>query len=122
MSMFDFDEVWGDFFSSYTVTRFGAGAKNNEGKWVAGLPEVITFEGMPPQPLNEKELMKLEDGEKVGTIQKVYTSFPLRTREGAQDADRVTFEGEEHEVIKVDTRDILGNYYKAVIRKIQGDS
>lgn len=122
MSMFDFDDIWDDFFVGYTVTRFGAGSKNSEGKWVIGTPEVIAFEGMPPQPLDENDLKKLEDGEKVGSLQKLYTSFPLRTREGAQDADRVTFEGHQHEVIKVDTRDILGNYYKAVIRRVQGDS
>lgn len=122
MSMFDFDDIWSDFFISYSGTRFGPGAKNNEGKWVPGLPEVITFDGMPPQPLTEKDLQKMDDGEKVGSLQKIYTSFPLHGREGDLDADRISFEGEQHEVVQIDTRDIMGNYYKAVIRKIQGDS
>ena len=119
--LFDFNQVWGDQFIAYTLVRFMPGYVNNEGVYVPGTSTTQTINGMPPQPLNEKELMQFTDGQKIQDIQKIYTSFPARVRTGDTNADRFQFEGQEYEVIKVETRDILGNYYKATVRKIQGD-
>lgn len=120
--LFDFNQVWGDQFISYTLIRYSAGSDNAEGVYVPGASTTQIIQGMPPQPLNEKELMQFTDGQKTQDIQKIYTSFPVRVRTGEINADRFQFEGKEYEVIKVETRDILGNYYKATVRKIQGDS
>lgn len=119
--LFDFNQVWGDQFIDYTLIRYSAGADNAEGVYVPGASTTQTIQGMPPQPLNEKELMQFTDGQKIQDIQKIYTSFPVRVRTDEVNADRFQFEGQEYEVIKVETRDILGNYYKATVRKIQGD-
>lgn len=119
--LFDFNQVWGDQFINYTLIRYMPGYDNAEGQYVPGTSTQQTIQGMPPQPLNEKELMQFTDGQKTQDIQKIYTSFPVRVRTGEVNADRFQFEGQEYEVIKVETRDILGNYYKATVRKIQGD-
>ena len=119
--LFDFNDVWGDQFIPYTLLRFMPGYDNAEGVYVPGTSTSQVIQGVPPQPLNEKELMQFPDGQKIQDIQKIYTSFPVRVRSGEINADRLQFEGGTYEVIKVETRDILGNYYKAVVRKIQGD-
>lgn len=119
--LFDFNQVWGDQFISYTLLRFMPGYDNAEGVYVPGTFTTQAIKGMPPHPLNEKELMQFTDGQKIHDIQKIYTSFPVRVRTDEINADRFQFEGQEYEVIKVETRDILGNYYKATVRKIQGD-
>lgn len=120
--LFDFNEVWGDQFISYTLLRFSAGSDNSEGVYVPGGSTSQTVYGMPPQDVDEKTLEQLEDGQKIGDIQKIYTSFHARERDGDVNADRFVFEGFEYEVIKLSTRDILGNYYRVIVRKIQGDS
>lgn len=120
--LFDFNQVWGDKFINYTLIRYMPGYDNAEGQYVPGASTQQTIHGMPPQPLNEKELMQFTDGQKIQDIQKIYTSFPVRVRTDEVNADRFRLEGQEYEVIKVETRDILGNYYKATVRKIQGDS
>lgn len=119
--LFDFNQVWGDQFINYTLIRYMPGYDNAEGQYVPGTNTQQTIQGMPPQPLNEKELMQFADGQKIQDIQKIYTSFPVRVRTDDINADRFQFEGETYEVIKVETRDILGNYYKATVRKVQGD-
>lgn len=119
--LFDFNEVWGDQFINYDLLRYSAGHDNDEGVYVPGTTTTLTVQGMPPQPLTEKELMQFEDGQKIQDIQKIYTSFPAQVRNGDINADRFQFEGHEYEVIKLETREILGNYYKATVRKIQGD-
>lgn len=122
MIILDFNEIWQDYFVQYQLVTYSAGNTDAEGVWVPGARTLTPFLGMPPQPLDEKDLKKLEDGEKVLSLEKVYTSTPLMPRQGARDADRVIFEGTEYQVYKVDTREILGNYYKALVRKVQGDS
>jgi len=122
MQMFDFDEIWQDYFVQYTKVVYSPGYTDNEGRWIPGARAGTPFLGMPPQPLDEKDLKKLEDGEKVMSLEKVYTSTELMPRQGDRDADRVIFQNVEYEVYRVDTREILGNYYKALIRKVQGDS
>lgn len=119
--LFDFNQVWGDQFINYTLKRYSAGSDNNEGVYVPGGFSTQIVQGMPPQDVDEKSLEQLEDGQKIGDIQKIYTSFPARERDGDINADRFVFEGHEYEVIKRSTRNILGNYYRLIVRKIQGD-
>ena len=119
--LFDFNQVWGEQIINYTLIRYMPGYDNAEGQYVPGTNTQQTIQGMPPQPLNEKELMQFTDGQKIQDIQKIYTSFPVRVRTDDINADRFQFDGQAYEVIKVETRDILGNYYKATVRKIQGD-
>lgn len=123
--MIDFNADFGDLFIPYTGERHSAGADNPlTGRWVPGSLSSISFRGMPTQPVSDTELklVKLEDGQKVEDVRKIYTPFELFTRRDDSDADLVNVGSDKYQVVQVSPRNQLGGHYKAIIVKLQGDS
>lgn len=123
--MIDFDNDFGDLLIQWSGVRKTAGQRVDY-QWVPGSESPITFMATPHQPVGDTEinLVKLEDGEKIEDMRKLYTSFALQTRKGDVDADALTDpdSGEQYEVRQVSDRDRLGGHYKAIIKRIQWDS
>ena len=124
--MIDFDSDFGEFFVTWTGFRYQPGGDDDTGAWVPGSTDPISFQAMPHQPVSgeEMQLVQLEDGQKVEDIRKTYTSFPLQTRNGDVNADILVDpkSGDQYEVNSVSDRDTLGDHYKVIIHKLQGDS
>lgn len=122
--LIDFEADFGELFISYTGERYSAGADDAAGRWVSGTKTPISFEGMPTQPLTNTEmtLVKLDDGQKLEDVRKIYTPFELQSRNGDVDADLVNIGSDQYQVTQVSPRDPLGGHYKVIIVKLQGDS
>ena len=123
--MIDFNADFGDLFISYTGERYSTGADDPlTGRWAPGSLSSISFRGMPTQPVSDTELklVKLEDGQKVEDVRKIYTPFELFTRRDDSDADLIDVGADKYQVVQVSPRDQLGGHYKAIIVKLQGDS
>lgn len=125
-TLIDFDESFGDMLIRWTGHRFSSGYTNDEGVWVDGASLPISFMATPHQPAGSEsmQLAKKEDGQLVDDLRKVYTSFPLRSRDESKNPDIITDpdSGLRYEVIRVAQRNRQGGYYKAIIDKLQGDS
>lgn len=125
-TLIDFDDSFGDMLIRWTGQRFSPGYTNDEGVWVDGASQPISFMATPHQPVGSEsmQLAKKEDGQLVDDLRKVYTSFPLRSRDESKNPDIITDpdSGLQYEVIRVAQRNRQGGYYKAIIEKLQGDS
>jgi len=125
-TLIDFDASFGDMLIRWTGSRFSPGYTNDEGVWVDGASLPLSFMATPHQPAGSESMIlaKKEDGQLVDDLRKVYTSFPLRSRDESKNPDIITDpdSGLRYEVIRVAQRNRQGGYYKAIIEKLQGDS
>jgi hypothetical protein len=85
-----------------TRRRFAAGAVNGTtGRWVAGASSDTTIQ-MSVQPMGDRELSTLPEGERVGQVLKGYTTADIRTLDDkaspVQAADRVVIDSLVYEV------------------------
>lgn len=107
-----------DEFVSADLLRYADGSYA-DGIWTPGiLADPVSINIIVPQPITSNELQMLTDGEHVKNFRKTYCTDLLRTRNGDQDPDRIIYAGETYEVHQVDERNVLGNYYKVIMRKI----
>jgi hypothetical protein len=123
--MIDFNSSFGDMFIGYTGERYSEGEDDTAtGRWIPGSKSPLSFRGMPPQPLSGTEvgLVKLEDGQKVEDVRKIYTEFELFVRRGGADADIVNIDSDKYQVTSVSPRHELGGHRKVIVVKMQGDS
>ncbi|MGL5395952.1 MAG: hypothetical protein ACRDBQ_11870 [Shewanella sp.] len=125
-TLIDFDDSFGDMLIRWYGNRYSPGFTNDEGVWVDGASQPISFMATPHQPAGSEsmQLAKKEDGQLVDDLRKVYTSFALRSRDESKNPDIITDpdSGLQYEVIRVAQRNRQGGYYKAIIEKLQGDS
>lgn len=124
-TLIDFDDAFGDMLIRWSGTRFTDGHANDEGVWVDGASQPISFMGTPHQPAGSEsmQLAKKEDGQLVDDMRKLYTSFPLRSRDDFKNPDILVDpdSGLQYEVVRASQRNRQGGYYKAIIEKLQGD-
>ncbi|MGL4753719.1 MAG: hypothetical protein ACRCXB_15170 [Aeromonadaceae bacterium] len=124
-TLIDFDDSFGDMLIRWYGNRYSPGFTNDEGVWVDGASQPISFMATPHQPAGSEsmQLVKKEDGQLVEDMRKVYTSFALRSRDESNNPDIITDpdSGLQYEVVRVSQRSRQGGYYKAIIEKLQGD-
>lgn len=123
VELIDFDDDFGDLFEEWSWVTFVAQPDDAAGRAVPGTAsDPVVMWAMPPQPVNESELIKDLGGEFVRDLEKTYTSADVNTRKEGDQADILTFGGITYEVYKVADRRSLGTYKKVYIRKLQGDT
>lgn len=124
-TLIDFDDSFGDMLIRWYGSRYSPGFTNDEGVWVDGASQPISFMATPHHPAGSEsmQLVKKEDGQLVEDMRKVYTSFSLRSRDESNNPDIITDpdSGLQYEVVRVSQRSRQGGYYKAIIEKLQGD-
>lgn len=99
-----------------TLLRKGAGAYI-DGDWTPD-PEVSSaIRIIVPQPVTSNELFPLPDGEKVSNFRVTWCADFLRTRDDGSDPDVIEYEGKRYEIYQVDERNVLGNFYRVVMRE-----
>ena len=102
--------------SQYTVTRPVAPANIN-GIFVPG--STTTFQITASiQPAPGRTLDLLPEGYRGRGGQICFTSTPLRTALSGQVPDLVTYKGELHECVTVETWEELGNYQRIVLVRL----
>lgn len=89
-----------------------------EGDWSPGAETSSPIRIIVPQPVQENDLLPLPEGEKVSDFRKTWSETLFRTREGDQDADEIEYLGKRYKVFQVDNRDVLGGFYRAIIREV----
>ena len=107
-----------DEFVSAKLLRFPDG-EYADGIWVSGdVGDPIDIFIIAPQPITEQELQMLTDGEHIKDFRKTYCVDLLRVRKGDKDADRIEYNNVNYEIHNVSDRNVLGDYYKVIMRKL----
>lgn len=109
-----------------TLRRFTAGSRGTDGRFVRGSATDTTIQAAV-QPLSERDLRSLPEGERQGDQRKVYTTTPLVVgRQGeATSSDRVSWDSGAtwYEVRQADQhRAVLPHTRARVVRLDEGDS
>jgi hypothetical protein len=116
------ESVMLQYFASETVdataTLGDAGSYDANGKWVPVAGSTIDIKIIVPQPVAENELQMIEDGEHVRDYRVTWTESRIFVREGNTDSDAINYDGKSYKVMQVDDRNVLGNYYRIVMREI----
>lgn len=88
--------------------------------WVSGAETEVDIKIIVPQPVKENELDPLPEGEGVSDFRKTWTKTHIQTRRDAKDADVIEYPvgGRQYKVFQVDDRDVLGGYYRVIMREI----
>jgi len=115
-ALIDFGTDFAELLEQWTGTRAGEGADNAEGVYVPGVATALSFMAMPPQPVNQNDLVMDEGGEFRRSIVKTYTPATLLIN------DRVTYADTLYEVHQIDVRQPLGSYQKVYLVKVQNDN
>lgn len=105
---------------SATRTRWGAETRDADtGRATRPTPSTTSFEG-GFQPLKGSERKALPEGVRSSVKWKCYTTTDLRTADqhAKTPADRVTYDGEDYTVWKVEKRGLL-DHYKAYLMREQ---
>ncbi len=97
----------------------------NSGTYVDGVWTPAFDAGTPiriivPQPVSANDLQMLEDSEHVRDYLVSWSKTRVMSREGDQDADRITYDGDTYKVMQTDDRSILGRFYRFVMRRLDG--
>lgn len=105
-----------------TVTRrrFAAGARGADGRWSEGA-STDTSIAMSVQPISDRELSTLPEGERTGEQLKGYTQADVRTGSARDDvaADHVQVRGSWFEVRQVQEQRAIIPHIKVRLARLQ---
>ena len=119
MSLFDLSSVISDLNTgTYTVTRTAPNTYDSNGRLVAGSTSSI-FVVASVQPLFGRDLQQLPEGQHTSDMKAVYCATELKTQGSAQAADLIAIGGETYQVQKVENWSDSGNYFKALVAKVE---
>lgn len=122
VDLIDFEDDFGDLFEEWSWITFTTMPDDAAGRAQNGTPSApAVLWAMPPQPVNESELIKDIGGQFVRDLQKTYTGADIQIRQDDKQSDWLSFKGITYEVYKISDRRSLGNYQKVYIKKLQGD-
>ena len=99
-----------------TLIRRGDG-EYVDGDWIPDAEVETSVRIIVPQPVKENELGPLPEGEKVSDYRKTWSKTLFRTRSDDSDADVISYLGKRYKVFQVENRDVLGGFYRSVIRE-----
>jgi len=107
---------------TYAVTRTTAPVRGADGRPVVGTSAVINVDACV-QPLSGRELEVLPESLKTRELRTVFTKVALTTVSGANAADRIAYDGETWEVVKVERYDGFGlgtsaTHWESTIAKV----
>ncbi len=96
----------------------GAGAYV-DGEWVPSWDAEIPIVIIAPQPVKANELDMLEDGERRSDFLKSWSETKVYPREGQENSDRITWDGDTYKVVQTDNRVTLGDFYRFIMRRLE---
>lgn len=96
---------------SYTVTRNATGTMT-AGRYTAGTASTFDITASV-QPTSGRDLKQLSEGQRTEEMRAVFTSTELRT------TDTISISGSTWLVQKVEDLSGLGNYFKAIVGKVE---
>jgi hypothetical protein len=88
------------------------------GDWVPASGASIPIRIIVPQPVTENDLQMLQDGEHVRDYRVTWSETRAFVREGNEDSDTITYDGKNYKVVQVNDRNVLGGFYRIVMREI----
>jgi hypothetical protein len=107
-------------FTSVTVTRAAAGSYV-DGRWVAGSTSTLTVTASAqPHRARPDELLHLPEADRTRESLRLYTETELQTadEETQTPADLVTWDGEQWEVVRVESWPLGLAHYKAIALRV----
>lgn len=106
------------FGSTVTLERRAAGAFVN-GTWVAGSLTTSSISAAV-QPAGVRDLLKLPEGERTEETIAIFTIAPLIVSEvaGAQEGDRIIYQGRTYRVRAIDDWSPHANYVRAIATRV----
>lgn len=110
----DLSSVIADFASSYTVTRTTDNTIDSSGYAVEGTTSTLTISAVV-QPLSGRELRRLDDGQRTTERLEVHTTTQLKVQ---GEPDKISIDGKSWQVESLENWSALGNFWRAVVRKI----
>lgn len=107
---------------SYQKKSYAAGSRTN-GRWSDGAQTTSTI-GATVYPAELKDLEVLEEGLRVRAAIVVFTSVLLKTTDISTGikADKIVFENDDYEVMKVYQRTRMMPHYKAICVRVEKDA
>jgi len=90
-----------------------------DGEWIPAFEVPVDIRIIAPQPLTANDSQFLPDGEHVRDYLRSWSSVKVYPREGAEDADRIVFDGDRYKVVQADNRSILGRFYAFEMRVLE---
>jgi hypothetical protein len=116
--MSDFSDTIARFATGrYTVTRTPARTYGGDGLVDPASPKTLTIEASV-QPLRGRELERLPEGLRSSEVMQVFTTTELKTQSTSHEPDVIAIDGESWQVEIVERWKDLGNFYRAVVRKV----
>lgn len=119
MNLIDFASDFSDLLIKHSGLRYGAGTKNNEGRFQAGTSASFSFKGTYPQPASQDDMTMLPEGTDVTSSLVLHSVQKLNVVDGNKKADVVIWEGVNYLVMQSNRRNHLGSYYRNLIIKVQ---
>ncbi len=113
----DLSSVILDFASDYTVTRYTGVGSYSDGVHVPPASSTLTVKAVV-QPMSGRELERLPEGLRAGEVQVVYSLERLRAKAPNETPDQISIGGASWQVETSEDWQVLGNYYRSVVRKV----
>jgi hypothetical protein len=88
------------------------------GDWVPASGASTPIRIIVPQPVAENDLQMLPDGEHVMNYRLTWSETRVFVRENTEDSDVIVYDGKNYKAMQVDDRNVLGNFYRIVMREI----
>lgn len=109
-----------EMFTSVTITRSVAGSYT-DGRWVAGSTSELTITAsIQQQRPRPDELLHLPEGDRTREAVRIYTDTALQTanEDTGIVADFLTWDGEQWEVVRVETWTLGICHFKALALRV----
>jgi hypothetical protein len=97
----------------------GAAGSYVDGEWVLVLGASAPLVIIAPQPMTAKDIQSLPDGEHVRDYLKSWSETRVEPRDGGDDADRISYQGDTYKVMQSDDRATLGGFYAFQMRRLE---
>tara|TARA_R110002167_G_scaffold98927_3_gene259820 strand:- start:10881 stop:11249 length:369 start_codon:yes stop_codon:yes gene_type:complete len=119
MKLIDFGSDFAELLINHDGLRYGAGTKDDRGRFIEGSSSPLRFRGTYPQPSTQDDMVILPEGTEVSSTLVIHSVQKLKVVDGTKKADIVIWEGVDYMVMQSNRRNHLGSYYRNVIKKVQ---
>ncbi len=97
----------------------GASGAYVAGEWVPAFVADAPIVIIAPQPVSANFLQMLPDGERRADFLESWSQTRVYPREGGEDSDRITWDGDTYKVFQTENRKPLGNFHHFIMRRLE---
>jgi len=118
--MIDLLSYFGDEMVTANLYKGDAGSYVN-GEWIPDYDAPIPISIIFPQPLNQKQLLQLPEGERVQNFVQTWTTADVEVRELNRNTDAIEYNGEFFLCFQLGDRTFSGKFKHVILRQRTAD-